>query len=65
MEQKQHSNIILKVFQKSLTCVFSGARSLQSSRVLSSFSTISSELAEVRAEPGGRGPVSPRCFLVM
>lgn len=50
-----------------LTRAVSGAKSLQSSRRVSSFSTSSSEFwpPAVTADPGGRGPVSPRCFLVM
>lgn len=50
-----------------LTRAVSGISSLQSSLRVSSFSSSSSELGHpgVIAEPGGRGPVSPRCFLVM
>lgn len=50
-----------------LTREVSGANSLQSSLRASSFSSSSSELGPPGfiTEPGGRGPVSPRCFLVM
>lgn len=48
-----------------LTSVVSGASNLQSSLLLSSFSIRSSELWPAGVSPGGRGPVSPRCFLVM